>query len=42
LESAEVNGGTDTVTIDAPAAAKQLELAGYDAGEYVAARKIDL
>lgn len=42
LESAEVDGGQDTVTIDALADAEWLDLAGFKKGEYVAARKIAL
>ncbi|MEE8625848.1 MAG: S41 family peptidase [Acidiferrobacterales bacterium] len=42
LESPDINDGTNSFTVDLPAGATLLELAGYKNDEYVAARKLQL
>ena len=42
IESCEVTDGTQSFDISLPASAMLLELAGFDANEYVASRMLDL
>jgi hypothetical protein len=42
VESLDINDGTHTFDVELPPGAMLLELAGYDAGDYVAARKLGL
>ena len=42
VESLDINDGTHTFDVELPPGATLLEFAGYDAGDYVAARKLGL
>ena len=42
VDSRDLNDGTHSFTVDVPAGANQLKLAGYENDEYVAARKVAL
>lgn len=42
MDSRDINNGTQTISVDLPADATLLELAGYKGQDYVAARKVQL
>ena len=42
IESRDINDGTHTFVVEVPSGGNLLELAGYDDGDFVASRKLEL